>query len=505
MSVQILPRDLKRALELIRADPTRGWTIGELAKSCGMTPRTLQKRFQRFVGRGPLGFLRDLRLDLVRKELLVAPRNASVTQIAMRCGFSHLGRFATEYSKHYGETPSATLRRSQETLRDVRLPPAPLSLAITRPTLAVLPFEMIGPDAKRGNDIADEIAAALLRLRCITVVAPGRAQYHLRGKIRGDGMGSTRITALLLDVVTGRYVWADHYDGDDRDLSWCQDRVTTRMARAVERSVRAVEIDRCCLKDASQLNAWELTMRALPRALSLGPAAEGMALELLEEAMELAPEDALPVALAAWCHGLRAGHHFTSKPEAERRLARTLVTRAAKLSLGDPLAETFLAAGYTLAHDLETAAIHVERALMLNGGSSWAWGRSGWIEAYRGQAGNAIERFQIARTLDLADPLNFLCAIGIGAAHFEAARYEQAVSWFTRALSEHPTAVWNNRFLVPAYVLAGRRDEAKKSFAAFTHAFPNLTIEQVRAGLPYSTGFLDRVAEGLERVGMHYR
>jgi AraC-like DNA-binding protein len=384
MSVQILPHDLKRALELIRAHPARGWTLGELAASSGIAPRTLQKRFQQFVGRGPLEFLRDVRLDLVRKELLAAPRDASVTDIAARAGFSHLGRFATAYSKRYGETPSATLRRAQETLRDVRLPRAPLRLAIARPTLAVLPFEMIGSDANGGGDIADEIVAALLRLRSITVVVPGRAQYHLRGKIRNDSTGFIRITALLLDVATGRYVWADHYDGDDNDLSGLQDRITTRIARAADLSVRAVEIDRCCRKDASQLNAWELTMRALPRALSLEPAAEGMALELLEKAMELTPEDALPVALAAWCHGLRAGHHFTSKLEAERKLARTLATRAAMLSNDDPLAETFLAGGYTLAHDLETAAIHVERALMLDGGSSWAWGRSGWIEAYRG-------------------------------------------------------------------------------------------------------------------------
>jgi len=504
MSLQFLPHDLKRALEFLRADPSRSWTIGELAKSCGMAPRTLQKRFQQFIGRGPLGFLRDLRLDLVRKELLAASRSASVTEIAMRAGFNHLSRFATEYCRRYGETPSATLRRSQETLRDVRLPPASLSMAINRPTLAVLPFELIGAHAKRVSDIADEIAAALLRLRCITVVTPGRAQYHLRGKIRGDNVGSMRITALLLDVVTGRYVWADHYNGDDSDLSWFHDRLPTRMALAVERSVQAIEIDRSCRKDVSLLDSWGLTMRALPRALSLEPAAEGAALELLEQAMQLAPADPLPVALAAWCHGLRAGHHFTSRPEVERERARTLAALAAKLSFNDPLAETLLAAGYTLAHDIKTATIHIERALMLNGGSSWAWGRSGWIEAYSGQAENAIERFQIARTLDPYDPLNFLCAIGIGAAHFEAARYEQAVHWFTRALSEHPTAVWNNRFLVPAYVLAGRRDEAKQSFAAFTHAFPNLTIAQIRAGLPYSIGFLDRVAEGLETVGMHY-
>ena len=100
------------------------------------------------------------------------------------------------------------------------------------------------------------------------------------------------------------------------------------------------------------------------------------------------------------------------------------------------------------------------------------------------------------------DPLSFLWAIGIGAAHFEAARYEEAIRWFKQAVAEHPTAVWNHRFMVPAYVLAGRRDEAKRSFAEFAHAYPELTIAEVRAGLPYSTKFLDRLAEGLESVGM---
>ena len=84
-----------------------------------------------------------------------------------------------------------------------------------------------------------------------------------------DATQRQRVTALLLDVVTGRYVWADHYDGDDGDLPRFHDRMTTRIARAVDRSVRAVEIDRCCRKDASQLNAWELTLLGSDRLRGL--------------------------------------------------------------------------------------------------------------------------------------------------------------------------------------------------------------------------------------------
>jgi tetratricopeptide (TPR) repeat protein len=107
--------------------------------------------------------------------------------------------------------------------------------------------------------------------------------------------------------------------------------------------------------------------------------------------------------------------------------------------------ETMLAGGYTLAHDLAAAAIHVGRALTLDGGSAWAWGRSGWIHAYRGESAEAIERFRIARNLAPSDPLSFLWSVGITAAHFEALRYEEAVRWYRRGLAEQPKAVWINR------------------------------------------------------------
>ena len=237
-------------------------------------------------------------------------------------------------------------------------------------------------------------------------------------------------------------------------------------------------------------------MRALPCVTSIEAAAEGMALELLHEAMERAPRDPLPISLAAWCHGLRAGHHFAARPEVERAAARELAERAARLSAGDPLAETMLSAGYTLAHDLEAAAVHAGRALALDAGSAWAWGRSAWVKAYAGRAQEAIEEFQIARALAPADALNFLWSVGIASAEFQLARYGQSVAWYHRALAENPASTWTKRFLTPAYVFAGRMDEARHTFAEYAAAFPDLTIAAVRSGLPWNASYLDRVSEG---------
>jgi Tfp pilus assembly protein PilF len=76
------------------------------------------------------------------------------------------------------------------------------------------------------------------------------------------------------------------------------------------------------------------------------------------------------------------------------------------MSAGDPLAATMLPAAYMLAHDLVAAEAHARRALSIDGRSAWAWGRLGWVRAYRGDAVTAIEYFKIAHVLALDDPLS---------------------------------------------------------------------------------------------------
>jgi transcriptional regulator GlxA family with amidase domain len=57
-------------------------------------------------------YLRDARFERVREALLRA-QDQSVTQVAMRWGFYHLGRFAVDYRKRFGEMPSETQARGR--------------------------------------------------------------------------------------------------------------------------------------------------------------------------------------------------------------------------------------------------------------------------------------------------------------------------------------------------------------------------------------------------------
>src|SRR5690348_1213463 len=110
--MQPLPRDVQTALELLRANPAREGSIDELAAAVGVKRRTLEKHFRKFLCRTPVEVRRDLRLERARRDLLRAQSGVTVTEVALHCGFNHLGRFAALYRALFGESPSATLERS---------------------------------------------------------------------------------------------------------------------------------------------------------------------------------------------------------------------------------------------------------------------------------------------------------------------------------------------------------------------------------------------------------
>jgi AraC-like DNA-binding protein len=103
--------DLDPLLERITADLGGRVTLGDLEAWGDASARTIQIAFQRRFGIGPMGWIRDRRLDLVRAKLLAAPEGATVREIAVACGLPRMATLVPEYVKRFGELPSVTLRR----------------------------------------------------------------------------------------------------------------------------------------------------------------------------------------------------------------------------------------------------------------------------------------------------------------------------------------------------------------------------------------------------------
>jgi len=104
---QVLAR---RAEEFMRGRIDSPITLPDVCDWVGANERSLHMGFLERFGMSPMAYLKVLRLNRVRRQLRDAAPGTSVTDVAMHAGFLHLGRFAKDYGRFFGERPSATLR-----------------------------------------------------------------------------------------------------------------------------------------------------------------------------------------------------------------------------------------------------------------------------------------------------------------------------------------------------------------------------------------------------------
>ena len=398
----------------------------------------------------------------------------------------------------------------------------PLSLP-DKPSIAVLPFDNMSGDPEQeyfADGVTEAITATLSRIRSFFVIARNSAfrykgkavnvpeigrelgvRYLLEGSVQKAG-NRLRITVQLIDAVGNAHIWADRVDGTLEDLFELQDRITERVAGALQPSIRLAEIERARRKRPQELGAYDYTMRAMPLVWALEMEASESALNLLGQALEIDPEYPLALSLAGWCHAQRLVYNWTDDIDAASSAALRHAEKAAELSGDDPLILAVLGAVHTILRNHGTARIMLERAVALDPNAAWAWSRLGWLENYSEHSERAIEYFQRALRLSPLDPMNFNNYVGMASAHEVAERYDEAVAFYRRGLQERPYALWILRNLVSALVGAGRLEEAKVEFGHLCSAYPDFTIAKFKKAMVFSPAMLDRMAAHLRTIGV---
>ena len=102
---------VRRAIEFMHAHAGEPITMTDVAGAVFISTRGLHAAFTRELDDTPAQYLRRIRLDGARADLVVAAPEATVAAVAHRWGFAHLPRFAEGYRREFGENPSETLRR----------------------------------------------------------------------------------------------------------------------------------------------------------------------------------------------------------------------------------------------------------------------------------------------------------------------------------------------------------------------------------------------------------
>jgi len=392
-----------------------------------------------------------------------------------------------------------------------------------KPSIAVLSFDNMSGDPEQeffADGVVEAITATLSRIRSFFVIArnsafryKGRAvdvsqvgrelgvRYVLEGSVQKAG-SRVRITVQLIDVTSGAHVWADRVDGTLEDVFDLQDRITERVAGALQPSIRLAEIERARRKRPQDLGAYDYTMRAMPHVWALEREASVKALELLDHALAIDPEYPLALSLAGWCYAQRSVYNWTDDIDSARSTALRLAEKATEQGGEDPLILAVLGAVHSISRNHGTARVMLERAVTLDPNAAWAWSRLGWVENYSERPDRAVTHFERALRLSPLDPMNFNNYVGMGSANEVAERYDAAVEMYRRALQERPHADWILRNLVSALVGAGRMDEAAIECKKLMAAYPGLTVTKFRNAMVFSPAMLDRMGAHLKLAGV---
>jgi adenylate cyclase len=269
-----------------------------------------------------------------------------------------------------------------------------------------------------------------------------------------------RITAQLIDALTGTHLWADRFDGSLEDVFDLQDRVASSVAGVIEPALQAVETARSAGRPTNDLTAYDLYLRAYATVLSSGKQVPE-ALRLLEQAIERDPHYGLAMAWAAICCVRLCNDGLSKDPEADGRKGVEFAQRALEVAGDDPgvLANAALALAW-FGEDIGAMVALVDRALALNSTFARGWYISGILRWLAGHADRAIEHAEVSLRLSPRARIGAAFLV-IGGAHFITRRFEEAVPKLLLAIQEDPNYPAPYRFLAACYGHMGRLDEAR--------------------------------------------
>jgi TolB-like protein/class 3 adenylate cyclase len=360
---------------------------------------------------------------------------------------------------------------------------APVLPLPDNPSIATLPFANMTGDPEQeyfADGMVEEIITALSRIRWLFVIARNSSfsykgqspdvkqvgrelgvRYLLEGSVRKGGR-QVRITAQLIDAVTGRHLWADRFDGSLEDVFELQDKIAVSVAGVIEPTLQAAEIRHSANRPTNDLTAYDLYLRGLHHWSTYEKEHVVQALDLLGRAIERDPHYGPALALAAHCHHLLEVNGWIDDLEANRRKGIDLARQAIRFAPDDPeaLATGAFALGY-FGEDIDGAIRLIDRSLALNPSFARGWVWSAVLRNFAGQPSLAIEHYNRSLRLSPRDRLGVF-GLPLGTAHFFNKQFDDAAAILHASLEQAPGFAVPYRFLASCYAHMGRLDEARE-------------------------------------------
>jgi adenylate cyclase len=389
-----------------------------------------------------------------------------------------------------------------------------------RHAIAVLPFDNLSGDPEQeyfADGIAEDLITRLSTSRLFPVIArnssfvyKGKAvdvkrvseelgvRYVVEGSVRKAG-NRVRVSAQLIDATTGHHVWAERYDRELRDIFALQDEITETIVASAGPALSRAEIRRAMRRAPQNLDAWDCVQRALWHLFRYTKDDTVSAQSWLRRAIELHPEAAGAFSLLAISHLHEILYQWCESPAEASAEALRAAEKSVALDEDDPKALTMLGFACSMTGQYERAIAVLERAIELDPSSGLAHWALGAALTTLGRPDDAIPMIEKACRLSPHDPWMHEFLFNLGAAHFLAGRYEEAVVFANQSLQRKSDQPGVYRLLAASYGHLERSEEARAALDALLRLVPDLSAAHLRRFLPPLV--VERYVEGLRKAG----
>jgi adenylate cyclase len=374
-----------------------------------------------------------------------------------------------------------------------------------QPSIAVLPFENMSGDPGQ-NDFADglseNIIASLSRSADLHVAARhssfkykgqpidirdvGRelgVGYVLEGSIHTSA-GNVRVIAQLIDAESARHVWAERIDHPPDDWIRVQDDITDHIVGVIA-SLSAGRVEPHRAEPRGTAGAPAMSLGAGERApggLSDRFTEDDnlVARQLLEKALEIAPEYSRTTAKTTWIYLQDYWNGWAESPEGSLRRAVELASTSVSRKPNDAWSHWSMASVLLLRGQHDAAIREYRRALEISPRESDLRVEYGWALTYAGRPEVGIQLMESAIRLEPHHPDWYLWDLAWG--YFVSRRYEDAIAALER---REQITNFAHLLLAASYAQMDRAGEAASALQRFRELEPDYSIEVAARREPF--------------------
>ena len=291
-------------------------------------------------------------------------------------------------------------------------PPLP-----SKPSIVVLPFENLSPDAAHEfftDGITADIITELSRYpglfvisryssftykdrveRVQTVATELGVQYVVEGSVQRKGP-MVRISVQLIDATTGRHLWAGRHDRQIEDVFLLQDEVTQKIVASLAVETSDAELKRIRRKDTSNLAAYEYVLQGREFNLRFTKDSNARARRMYETAIALDPNYPRALSYLAWTHLNDYSLGWSIDPRQSLMRAFELTKKAVALDPSNPDARAALGDTYLWTKRFDRAIQEYEIAMALNPSDANNYAGMGDVLTWAGKPKQAVEHLEKA-------------------------------------------------------------------------------------------------------------